>query len=112
MYCEFDEVIGCKCFFSFMDKKNFFYLEVILVEVLCFRLLVLLGFFYKVLVDIILNGYNIFKDIILIVNLWVIYYDFKYWESFIKFDFNRFLDNNGNVLNFVFLSYLFFLVGR
>lgn len=68
-------MIGLKWLLSLKDKYNLLYFEVIIVEVFRLRLVVFFGVFYKVFVDIILNGYNIFKEIILIFNLWVMYYD-------------------------------------
>lgn len=109
---ELDEVIGRKRLPSLTDKKNLPYLEATLAEVLRLRPPAPLGLPHKALVDTTLNGYNIPKDTTLIVNLWAIHHDPKYWESPTKFDPNRFLDNNGNVLNPASLSYLPFSAGR
>lgn len=64
------------------------------------------------MVDIFLNGYEIFKDIIVLFNVWVMYYDENEWDRLFEFDFFCFFDVEGKVICFGMLSYFFFGVGR
>lgn len=114
VYVEIDEVIGLDCKFCFDDCGNFFYLEFIVVEVFCIVIIMFLFIFYKLMWGSILGGYNILKDIMMMINLWVIYYDVEEWEKLDVFKFECFFDVNGKflVLGFWgFCSYLFFSVG-
>ena len=109
---ELDEVIGPKRLPSLKDKKSLPYLEATITEVLRLRPVAPLGVPHKALVDTKLNGYNIPKDTTLILNLWAIHHDPKYWENPTEFDPGRFLDKNGNVVNPATMSYLPFSAGR
>lgn len=115
VYVELDDVIGCDWKLWFEDWGCFFYLESIVVEVLCIVIIIFLLIFYKLIWKSFLGGYDIFKDIMMMINLWVIYYDLKEWEDLDVFKFEWFFDVEGNFLVLGFngyWSYLFFSVGR
>lgn len=76
---ELDDVIGSGCMLCLNDCGNFLYLEFIIVEVFCIRVIVLLLLFYKVMCDMILGGYDVLKGIMFILNIWVMYYDKNEW---------------------------------
>lgn len=109
---ELDEVIGPKRLPSLKDKKSLPYLEATLYEILRIRPVAPLGVPHKALVDTTLNGYNIPKDTTLILNIWAIHHDPKYWENPSEFVPERFLDKNRNVVNPTSMSYLPFSAGR
>lgn len=94
-----------------LDKLNLLYLEVIIYEVLCYSFLVLLLFLYLIIIDMNFNGFDIFQNIIVFFNVWVMYYDEREWDKLYVFDFLCFLDDDGKFICFGILSYLFFLVG-
>lgn len=87
-----DDVIGSGCLLYLSDCGSLLYLELIIVEVLCICVIVLLFFFYKFICDMFFGGYDVLKDIMLIINIWVIYYDFDEWDKFEVFNFECFLD--------------------
>lgn len=43
----------------------------------------------------IFGGYDVLKDVMLIINVWVMYYDKDEWEMLEVFNFERFLDKDG-----------------
>lgn len=76
-----------------------------MVEVLCIVIIIFLLIFYKLIWKSFLGGYDIFKDIMMMINLWVIYYDLKEWEDLDVFKFEWFFDVEGNFLVLGFNGY-------
>lgn len=57
-----------------------------------------------------IGGYDILKGIVVLLNFYVIYWDFYYWKNFELFDLLCFFKKDG-ILNVKLDSYFFFFVG-
>lgn len=103
---EIDCKVGLDRFIDELDIFNLLYFQNIVCEMLCLYFFVFMLFFYVVLEDCKVVGYDMFSGMILLINVWVIYRDLQLWEDFMSFKFERF-EKEGE-----FNKLMFFGLGR
>ena len=109
---ELDQVIGRDRMPGLKDRKNLPYLEATMAETLRITSIAPLAVPHKATVDTTIQGYHIPKGTTLVLNLWAMHHDPEQWKEPMKFNPERFLDENGNMVNSSSLSYLPFSAGR
>lgn len=103
---EIDINVDKGCLVDDFDLLKFNYIYYIINEILRFFLFVFFLVLYYLFKDLIIGGYYVFKGIMLLVNVWVIYRDFDLWEDLIKFELERFEKEKDG------FKYMFFGLGR
>jgi len=96
LHQQLDDVIGEDRFADLGDKKSLPFLEATIAETLRISSLIPLSVPHKATVDAALQGYDIPKDTIVLVNLWSLHHDPDIWDDPNDFRPERFLDKDGN----------------
>ncbi|XP_033120098.1 steroid 17-alpha-hydroxylase/17,20 lyase-like isoform X1 [Anneissia japonica] len=107
---EIDRVVGDRPP-RLSDRGKMPYTEATIMEIMRYKTAVPLALFHKALVDTTIGSYKIPADTIVIVNLWALHNDPKYWQSPEKFQPERFLDSTNTVKQRL-PSFLPFSTGR
>ncbi len=109
---EIDDIIGRDRLPSLDDKGTLPYTEATLLELLRFGSVLPMGLPHAVLADTTLNGYKIQKGTMVMINHIGIHFDPDEWEQPEQFKPERFLNENGQLLDKLPESFLPFSCGR
>lgn len=95
---EIDQVIGRDRLPRLSDRKNLKYLEAVISETLRIASVSPLGVPRKTTTDTNIGRYPIPKGTTVVINMWAIQHDPDVWKDPLRFDPDRFLDFNGNIV--------------
>ena len=109
---ELDQVIGKDRMPGLKDRQKLPYLQAAVAEVFRITSIAPLAVPHKATVDTTLQGFHIPKGTTVVLNLWAIHHDPDKWSEPMKFNPDRFLDENGNYMVSSSMSFLPFSAGR
>ncbi|KAL3870429.1 hypothetical protein ACJMK2_038497, partial [Sinanodonta woodiana] len=98
MYQEIVDVVGLERSPSLKDRPSMPYTEAIMLEALRYITHIPIGVPHGAMEDVDLEGYNIPKGSMLIINSWTAHHDPAIWGDPWVFRPDRFLDDNGELL--------------
>ncbi|KAL3870413.1 hypothetical protein ACJMK2_038481 [Sinanodonta woodiana] len=98
MYQEIVDVVGLERSPSLNDRPSMPYTEALLLEALRYITHIPIGVPHGAMEDVELEGYNIPKGSMLIINSWTAHHDPAIWGDPWVFRPDRFLDDNGELL--------------
>ena len=109
---EIDRVIGREKQITWQDRKKLPFTEACIHEILRLSSYFALGLPHATSTDTTLNGYFIPKDTLVMVNLYSLTRDERYWEEPEKFNPHRFLNEQGELIHDLVDKFYPFGVGK
>ncbi|CAH1779238.1 unnamed protein product [Owenia fusiformis] len=96
---EIDDVIGDGRLPTFADRHNMPYSQAAVLEILRYSTTTTLSVPHKTLCDTSVGGYKVPSGTMVLMNLWALHHDEKYFDEPYEFKVERFLDDNGKCLS-------------
>ncbi len=96
---EIDSVIGQDRMPRLSDRTNLPYTMATILEIQRHASILFLGFPHSAATDTTLCGYDIPEGAMIISNLWALHHDPDFWDDPEKFNPERFMDEDGNVVH-------------